>query len=114
MASTCEFPGEILPDALCTAFVLGLCDENIPCKLLSEKDLTLDKAISIAQNMEAAGKEANEITVQTPNSVSIIKTPSVFNTEDTSTRTLSILWCKRPLVFCMSPSQHCLLMLQST
>ena len=59
---------------------MGLHDENIACKLLSEKDLTLDKAISIAQNMEAAGKEANEITVQTPNSVSIIKTPSKRST----------------------------------
>ena len=46
MASTCEFPGEYPPDALCTAFVLGLHDENIAHKLLFEKDLTLDKAIS--------------------------------------------------------------------
>ena len=30
--------------------------------------------------MEAAGKEANEITVQTPNSVSIVKTPSKRST----------------------------------
>ena len=57
MASTCQFPGEYLQHALCTAFVLGLHDESIACKLLSEKDTTLDKAISIAQNMEAAGKK---------------------------------------------------------
>ena len=76
MTSTCQFPGEYLTDVLCTAFVLGLHDENIARKLFFKKDLTLDKAISIAQNMEAAGKEANEITVQAPNSVSIIKTPS--------------------------------------
>ena len=75
MASTCQFPGEYLQDALCTAFVLGLHDKNIACKLLSEKDITLNKAISIAQNMEAAGKEANKITVLAPNPVSIVKTP---------------------------------------
>ena len=33
--------------------------------------------------MEAAGKEANEITVQTPNCVSIIKTPSKCSTPKT-------------------------------
>lgn len=75
MVSTCQFPGEYLQDALYTAFVLGLHDESIARKLLSKKDLTLDKAISIAHNMEAAGKEANETTVPAPNPVSIVKTP---------------------------------------
>ena len=52
MGSTCQLPGEYLPDVLCTAFVLGLRDENIARKLLSEKDPTLDKAISIAQKLQ--------------------------------------------------------------
>ena len=50
--------------------------DSVTHELLFEKDLTLDKAISIVQNMEAAGKEANEITVPVPNPVNFVKTPS--------------------------------------
>ena len=51
-------------DALTTAFVLGLRDENISRKLLAEKDLTLDRAITTAQSLQVADKEAREMVLQ--------------------------------------------------
>ena len=57
--------------------------DSVTHELLFEKDLTLDKAISIVQNMEAAGKEANEITVPVPNPVNFVKTPSRRPTQKT-------------------------------
>ena len=41
LASTCQFPQEYLQDTFTTAFVLGLRDENISSKLLTETGLTL-------------------------------------------------------------------------
>ena len=64
LASTCQFPQEYLQDALTTAFVLGLRDENISRKLLAEKDLTLDRAIATAQSLQIADKEAREMATQ--------------------------------------------------
>ena len=64
LASTCQFPQEYLQDALTTAFVLGLKDENISRKLLAEKDLTLDRAIATAQSLQIADKEAHEMAIQ--------------------------------------------------
>ena len=64
LASTCQVPQEYLQDALTTAFVLGLKDENISRKLLAEKDLTLDRAIATAQSLQIADKEAREIAIQ--------------------------------------------------
>ena len=49
---------------LTTAFVLGLRDENISWKLLAEKDFTLDKAITTAQSLQVADKEAHEMALQ--------------------------------------------------
>jgi len=51
LASTCQFPQEYLQDALTTAFVLGLRDKTVSCKLLSEKE---DKAIATAQSLQVA------------------------------------------------------------
>ena len=59
LASTCQFPQEYLQDALTTAFVLGLKDENISHKLLAEEDLTLDRAIATAQSLQIADKETH-------------------------------------------------------
>ena len=64
LASTCQFPQQYLQDALTTAFVLGLRDENISRKLLAEKDLSLDKAIATAQSLQVADKEAREMATQ--------------------------------------------------
>ena len=64
LVSTCQFPQEYLQDALTTAFVLGLRDENFSRKLLTETDLTLDKAIATAQSLQMADKEAHEMASQ--------------------------------------------------
>jgi len=42
-------------------FVCGIANDGILRKLLAEKDLTLDKAKSIALAMEAAAKDSREI-----------------------------------------------------
>ena len=64
LASTHQFPQEYLQDALTTAFILGLKDENISCKLLAEKDLTLERTIATAQSLQIADKEAREMAIQ--------------------------------------------------
>ena len=50
--------------------VLGLKEESIYRRLLSGKDLMLDKAVAIAQNMQAAMKGATEISSPTSASTS--------------------------------------------
>ena len=65
-ASTCEFPVQYLQDALTTAFVLGLREENTVRKLLSEPTLTLDRAISVAQGMEMANRESSALGTMPP------------------------------------------------
>ena len=56
----CNF-GNFLQDALRDRFVCGLKDERIQRRLLSEKDLTLQKALEIATAMETAAKDSSEI-----------------------------------------------------
>ena len=80
LASTCQFPQEYLQDALTTAFVLGLRDENISRKLLAEKDLTLDKAIATAQSLQVADKEACEMALQPTTKVDAINVHKRVNT----------------------------------
>ena len=53
----CEF-GTFLDDALCDRFVCGLKSEAMQKKLLTEADLTFQRAIDIAQNMESAAANA--------------------------------------------------------
>ena len=53
LAIHCEF-GEYQNQALCDRLVCGLRSENIQKRLLSEADLTLTRAVEIAQGMEAA------------------------------------------------------------
>ena len=60
LATTCEFAA-FLDEALLDKFVCGMRKESIQRKLLSEADLTLTKALEIAQGMEAAEKDAKEI-----------------------------------------------------
>ena len=45
-------------------FVCGLCSESTQKRLLSEADLTLTKAISIAQSMEAAESESHSLRAE--------------------------------------------------
>ena len=60
MALTCEF-GNFLDEALYDRFICGILEEAIQCKLLAEADLTLTKALSLAQSMEIAQKDLKEI-----------------------------------------------------
>ena len=57
LAETCEF-GEFLNRALRDRFVCGLKSSNIKKKLMTERDLTLQRAYEIAVAMEAADKQA--------------------------------------------------------
>ena len=56
LCENCDFGG-FLNDALRDRFVCGLSSPAIQKKLLSEADLTLDKAVSTAVSMEMADKE---------------------------------------------------------
>ena len=60
LVTTCEF-GTFLDKALRDKFVCGLYKESIQRRLLAEADLTLKKALEIAQGMEAAEKDSKEI-----------------------------------------------------
>ena len=55
LATHCKF-GNYLEDALRDRFVCGLCNEAIQKRLLAETDLTLSKAMELAQGMEAADR----------------------------------------------------------
>ena len=52
----CEF-GAFLEEAIRDKFVCGLSNSSIRKRILSEKDLTLEKAISLASSIEASIKE---------------------------------------------------------
>ena len=50
----CKFPATQLEDALHDQLVCGLRNDQMQKRLLTELDLTLEKALQIAQGMEAA------------------------------------------------------------
>ena len=56
----CEF-GETLDEALCDWLVCGLRDKAYQKRLLSERELTLDKALQIAHSMETADVNARAL-----------------------------------------------------
>ena len=60
LAAPCEF-GDYLNEALRDRFVCGLRRESTQKRLLSEVDLSLSNAVSIAQSMEAAESEAHTL-----------------------------------------------------
>ena len=62
LATYCEFGGT-LEEALRDRFVCGLRNEAMQRKLLTEHDLTYQKALEIAKGMEAA--ESNSILLKT-------------------------------------------------
>lgn len=63
LSEHCSF-GRNLLDSLRDRFVCGLINENIQKRLLTEKDLTLKRAIELATSMEAAAKGATELQQQ--------------------------------------------------
>ena len=58
LAGSCDF-GQFLDDALRDRFVCGLKHEYIQKHLLSQKDLTLKKAVDLAQGLEQASDQAS-------------------------------------------------------
>lgn len=60
LAEHCEF-GDVLSDTLRDRLVCGLRNEAAQRKLLTENDLTLERAINISVTMEMASKEAQQL-----------------------------------------------------
>ena len=60
LASTCKF-GDFLEDALRDRLVCGMLNESIQKVLLTKEDLTLSKAVSVSQGMEAAALKSKEL-----------------------------------------------------
>ncbi|XP_060063527.1 uncharacterized protein K02A2.6-like [Ylistrum balloti] len=60
LSEHCEF-GVVLMESLRDRFVCGLKNEAVQKKLLSEKDLSFDKAVDIAVAMETAARDAVEL-----------------------------------------------------
>ena len=50
--------------------VCGIMDTTVQKRLLAEKDLTLDKAVSLAQSVEMADKGTKDL--KSPNSLTIL------------------------------------------
>ena len=65
LATHCNFEA-YLDQALRDRLVRGLLNDAIQRSLLVEPELTLEKALRIAQSMEAAGKRAKECKVKAP------------------------------------------------
>lgn len=62
LAETCKFEG-FLNEVLRDVFVIGLEDKAAQCELLSEADLTIDKAFRIAHGREMAAKRVDEMHI---------------------------------------------------
>lgn len=60
LSEPCKF-GAFLDEHLKDIFVCGLKSISIQKKLMTERDLTLDRAYQVAAAMEAAGREVNEL-----------------------------------------------------
>ena len=77
LASRCKF-GAFLEEALRDRLVCGMQSENIQKVLLTKANLTLEKALEIAQGMEAAALQAKELKGSQPsNSVhTTVETPA--------------------------------------
>ena len=60
MSDSCDF-GDFLNDALRDMFVIGLSDKSAQKKMLSEADLTIQKAYEMALGHETANRQVEEI-----------------------------------------------------
>ena len=65
LALHCEF-GDYLDQALRDRLVCGLLSDSIQKRLLAEADLTLTRALSISQGMEAASKNTQSLNAKKP------------------------------------------------
>ena len=76
LASRCKF-GAFLEEALRDRLVCGMQSESIQKVLLTKASLTLEKALEIAQGMEAATLKSKELKGSHPsNSVLAVETPA--------------------------------------
>ena len=81
LSEHCDFKAN-LNDALRDRLVCGIKHGNIQKKLLSESDLTLQKAIDIATDIETAAKDAVELQQQhRPDSVHQLSKKPILNTK---------------------------------
>ncbi len=107
LATHCEF-GTFLSDALRDRLVCGLRSAGIQKRLLSEADITLKKAIELAQGMEAA--EANAKKLLGGESASAVH----LTGQRTNGKTLLPLWWNGPPSQCLPFSRCNLQQLQAT
>ena len=102
LALHCEF-GEFLKDALRDRLVCGLRNAGVQKQLLAQTDLTLDKALQVAQGMEAAEKSTK--TLQGGDTSS---SNSQINCTGLSRKTQQIvlsLWTYRSYRYCLPISE---------
>ena len=75
LATHCGFAG-YLEEALGDRFVCGLRDEAIQRRLLSEKNLTLAKAMDLTLSMEAAEKNSRSVRREDAPSINTVQGPT--------------------------------------
>ena len=93
LARHCEFK-TFLEEALWDRFVCGLNKKAIQNKLLTEKDLTLAKALQIATGMEAAAKEVMELQAMS-NAAALTAGATVTSKGDVHKVTTNPCYCYR-------------------
>ena len=71
-AEFCNY-GDSLSEMLRDRLVCGITDTSVQKRLLTEKDLTLDKAVSLAQSVEIAEKGAKDLHLPTEDSSELHK-----------------------------------------
>lgn len=71
-AQPCKFAA-FLTDSLRDQFVAGIRDQSLRKKLLTEPDLTFDKACSIARSWEAALSQNKEMSSQSPQKFAVLR-----------------------------------------
>lgn len=81
-AKDCDF-GAFLNRALRDAFVIGLRDSRVQAKLFTVKNLSLDNAVTIAQGMESANQQTQQMRrIEIPTSSSSVNYQSTSKSEE--------------------------------
>ena len=88
LAEYCEF-GDSLSDLLRDRLVVGVQDERIQRRLLSERDLKFQKAYEVAQAMEFAAKNAEQLSASANGDVKPETPPVVVQNVNSQKPTLS-------------------------
>ena len=61
LSEFCEYGETLLQDMLCDRLVCGLAKRQVQQHLLTEEDLTFDKALKISKAMELAERDARDL-----------------------------------------------------